>query len=479
MSFLSSLVLKSCATHNSSFVLVRLRCCTVHIDFMTRLSTSPVEEGGLPVFRPAALFEAVSNETRSVLLRLCATWGCIISSWAVLGATVPLLLKDIVGPSDAAWWQGVFTSTTALSGALSCALLGYYSDKIGRLEMLLPWITAFFLSTICVVFAEVTRSVYLLWVARLPAIAVPSTILFAFATDLVQGSHVLEAHGLLGATFGVSLLAGSLTCGIIGYYVSRFAALCTASFFATAAAFVSATTIVAPQNVASAGVKHESFIEAVKVVRRDPLLRLIIVAFALVRVANVNSYFMFVLFTNYRLGWQTFDAAIALGLVGSLAVFWQIFGVRYIVTSHENVIPFLILTLACYPIAMVGYGLATSSAAMYAVAVFGSVAGIASSILTTKISVISAEVGISGMSLGLVGSIQNVVEVVVALAFGRLLSWSLHTYNPDDVMLGLPYFVNAGFFAMAIGMVVYAHRVYGIHRPQWVGHTDERKKYAA
>lgn len=417
------------------------------------------------------LLQSVPPESRRLIHRLCLMWGLIVSSWACLGATTPLLLKDIVGSVDAAWWQGIFTATTAVSGAITCVFLGNVSDRFGRIEMLLPWITAFFLATVCVVYAEVLSSVMLLWIARLPALAVPSTILFAFASDVVQGSAVLEAHGLLGAAFGVSLLIGSVVCGIIGRYVSRFAALCSACVLATGAALVGATT----QSPAMGPPKHESLLDAARIVRKDYLLRILIVAFAIVRVGNVNSYFMFVLFTNFRLGWQTFDAAIALGIIGSLGVLWQIFGVKYIVQKHDNVVPFLLVSLGCYPVLMIGYGLATTSTAMYCVAVIGSVAGVAASIFTAKISVLAAEVGVAGTSLGLVGSLQNLIEIFSALLFGRLLSWSMDQYKPEDLLLGLPYFANALVYIAAILMVMYGHVRYGLNRPQWIGHHDERK----
>lgn len=432
----------------------------------------------------STMLQQADPEARKVIFKLCLTWGFIVSSWAAIGATAPLLLKDIVGPANAAWWQGVFTATTAVSGALFCMALGYLSDKSGRLAMLLPWITAFFLSTVCVVYAEVMHSVWFLWVARLPALAVPSAITFAFASDVVHGKEVLEAHGLLGATFGVSLLLGSVMCGLVGRFVSRFAALTSASLLATCAAFVAASTVVPPTSqllspsTASSPTSTSSarsFVDAARVVQKDPLLRLLIIAFALLRVCNVNSYFMFVLFTNFRLGWETFDAAIALGLVGSLGVLWQLFGLKYIVQTHDNVVPFLLFSLAVNPITMIGYGVATTSAGMYCVVILGSVSGIAASILTAKISVLAAECGAAGMALGLVGSVQNLVEVFASLMFGELLAWSMRTYKPDDIGMGTPYFVNAAAYAGVVLLVCFAHYRYGASRLQWVGHHDERR----
>lgn len=439
------------------------------------------------------LLATADGDARRLIVKLCLTWGFIVASWAALGATTPLLLRDIVGPADAAWWQGVFTSTTALSGACLCTLLGHYSDRVGRMQMLLPWITAFFLSTVCVVYAEVLRSVWPLWLARLPALAAPSTILLAFASDIVHGKEVLEAHGLLGATFGIALLMGSLVCGVVGKFVSRLAALLVASAFATCSAFIASMAIVPPSRsptsygspvsttssskvaslASSSG--QESLFEAALTVRRDPLLRLLVLGFALQRVGNVNSYFMFVLYTNARLGWETFDVSVALGLIGSLGVVWQLIGVKCIVSRFDNVLPFLAVALVIHPIAMIGYGFATTSGAMYALIVVGSAAGISASILTAKIAVLAAEVGAAGMALGLVGTVQNVLEVSSALLFGQLLSWTMKTYAIDNVLFGLPYFVNSLVYVASLLVLLYAHKRHGECRPQWVGNHDERK----
>ena len=408
--------------------------------------------------------EHVSLENRALLLKICLVWGSIVSSWAILGALTPLMLKDFVGGVEAARWQGIFTATTAVSGMTFCTLLGYFSDRLGRLQMLLPWITFYFLSTVCVLYAQLWQNVYLLWIARLAALSIPSAILFAFTSDLVKGPAVLQAHGYLGAAFGASLLVGSVICAVIGSY-DRFAAICTSCALACVAAFGAATTILAPPTVA---LPVGSFAETIYAVRRDPLLSLLVFAFALMRVCNVNSYFMFVLFTNYRLGWGIFHTSVTLGIVGSLGVFLQIFGTRFILNSKISAFHWLQLFCLLCTLTMIGYGSVATTEGMYCVAIFGSFASIGGSIFTAKITALSAEDGIAGTSLGLVGSIQNFLEIFFALGFGKLLSWAMSTYSPEDWLLGTPYFINGALYFCVFLLVVFAHRKYGTSRAVWV-----------
>lgn len=468
--------------------------------------------------------ESVPPESRALIARVCLIWSLIITVWATHAALIPLLVKDLLGTADAAWWQGIFTSTTAVSGTIFCSYFGYSSDRIGRREMLVPWVVAFVIAALSVTFAEQLRdetSIYFLWIPRVVAISIPSTVLHAYAADLARGGSVVESHGLLGASFGISLLFGSLICGILASTYGRLAAFAFASGVATVASLVvfslspkrSASGSVSPTPFASPttsnpaatasdaaengaasnkdmgyhystvplssssggeGKTVETFMDGVRLVQRDGLLRCLIFALALLRVANVNSYFMFVLFVNYRLGWQAFDAAVSFGVIGVLGVLWQALGIRYIVQRHENVVPFLVMSLACFPILMFGYGCASTTAQMYTVAVMGSVSSVSAAILPAKISILASETGASGFALGLVGSLQNVMEIVLALFFGKLLQWAVRTYQPNDWMLGVPYFANSVVYLLALFVVLFGHRRYGKQRANWIGHHDDR-----
>ena len=218
--------------------------------------------------------------------------------------------------------------------------------------MLVPWIVAFVLAALSMTFAEQLRdqtSIYFLWIPRVVAISIPSIVLHAYAADLARGGSVVESHGLLGASFGVSLLFGSLICGILASIYGRLAAFAFASGVAAVSCLVvfslapkrPGSSSLSPTPYASPTTSNpgesaengqgnkemssyhygipsttqsespktvESFSDGLRLVYRDGLLRCLIIALALLRVANVNSYFMFVLFVNYRLGWQAFDA---------------------------------------------------------------------------------------------------------------------------------------------------------------------------
>ena len=45
---------------------------------------------------------------------------------------------------------------------------------------------------------------------------------------------------------------------------------------------------------------------------------------------------MFTLYSNYKFNWDLFDVAAMLGVVGTLGVFWQLVGVKYIVERYDG-----------------------------------------------------------------------------------------------------------------------------------------------
>lgn len=408
--------------------------------------------------------EGVDPDVKSLIYRLCLIWALIASSWVILQTSVPLILKDIVGRSDAAEWMGIFTATTGVSGLIFCSALGYFSDRLGRMELLNPWVVAWLGGSMCILYGEITENVYALWLPRIVALSIPSTILHAYTSDFVDGPALLQTHGYLGASFGVSVLGGSIACAVLGQMYSRSASIVLAVALASLAVGASFATKYPPHTAKNS---LGSYLNALHIVRRDPLLRNIIIAFSLMRVANVNAFFMFVLYSNYRVGWGIVDTSIALGISGFLGVVWQIVGVKYIANRHHITIEVLFAVLVGAPIVMAVYGTVTTTAGMYGAVLCGSAVSVGMSIFTSKIAALGAEDGIAGLALGLVGSLMNFLEIIFALAYGKILSWTMQSCVPSDWCAGTPYYVNGGLFFIVLLMVSYTDYCYGARREAW------------
>ncbi|EKF31668.1 transporter, putative [Trypanosoma cruzi marinkellei] len=429
-------------------------------------------------FRYHTEMDNCSREIRVLLLRLCSIWGFIIGSWAVLQVATPLVLKDIVGKDVAPTWQGLFSATTAVSGMIFCALTGHFSDRIGRLEFLTPWVIFFFFTTILVVFSDVTGSIYMLWVARVAAISIPSTIIHAFLSDYLSGNALLEAFGYVGATFGTSMLTSSLLCGLISRYYSRVAALTFGSFLAAVGAILtfalkppSKLRLNSPTAFDTEGTNlfHSAggVMNSLRIISSDALLRNLICAMALLRVGNVNTHMMLVLFVDFRLGWGLPQMSVLAGFSAFLTVLFQLIGVRFLISS-DIVLPVLFVLLAVVPIVAMGYALVMTGAQMYLISILTSMMTISSTICNAKITAIASENGVAGLALGCVGTLQNILEVFASLFLGRLLSWSFENHPRTHVLSGLPFIVNGAFLALVVIIVLYSHKRHGAGRVSWI-----------
>lgn len=407
--------------------------------------------------------EQASAQARGVVYSVCIMWFLVGGAFALLNTVVPLILKDLVGKS-AATYQGMLFATTAASGLVLCSVVGHLSDRLGRLRLLRLWAVAYLLAIACVAYAQSSGDVTGLFLARLPALTVPMILMLAICADCVSGPALLQAHGYVRAVFGLSFLVGSLLAGAIGHYQSRFAAvlmgLCLGFAAVVVGMFVHAPTVVKGA--------HDSYMTAARIVAKDSFLRLVVVAFAMVRVGYVNAYMMFALYTNFRYGWEIFDVGVLMGLVGGLHVLWQYFGIRLLSKLPPALaVETMHVLLWAFVAQMLGYAIAPTGWFMLLVGTVGSMTDISTTILTAKASDIAHVNGIAGLTLGLVTSLQNLIEIFAALGFGRLLSHVISTYQPDEWQAGLPFFVNAAWMAAGALLMAYADVVHGRGREGW------------
>lgn len=420
-----------------------------------------------------------SAETKRNITHICLIWAFLVMSWSTVLSSTPLILKDIVGVSEAADWMGTLTATTAIVGMVMCSCIGYISDRLGRMVLIIPSILIFFISSVLVLYADVERAVMPMWIARIAALSVPSTLLHAFVADLVSGSNVVEVHGYMGATFGVAAMIGAGICGVVTRQVSRPSAL----LFGSCCGLISTIlAMCAPRSLSgiSRPTSHESLIVAAKHINKnDPLLRGLILSFSLLKVGNINSSFMFTLYANFRYGWDVLDCAVLVGMVGAVGVVLQFFGIPFVLKRYDNITPYLFISVAAMPIAMIGYGFSTTTTGLWLWAFVGSLISVSIALFTSKIAILGAEDGLAGTAIGLVGTLQNVIESVMAILFGQLLKWSLANYGPRDVMAGLPYFLNSIPYFMSLFVLWHCHSRHGRNRLAWIGNAENPKSPTA
>lgn len=223
--------------------------------------------------------------------------------------------------------------------------------------------------------------------------------------------------------------------------------------------------------------EHRSWLEALCILGKDPLAFNLVFAYSIFRCANVNSFAVFVLFVDRKFGWSIQDIAFFLCLIGLIGAVVQALVVRWM-NDYLNHLPpleggakllkFFFALLLSTPFISIGYGAAPSGAFMYAIALPAGVVTVLTAIFTSKIASLTKPDGLTGFSLGLVGSLQNLIESVLGMVWGKLLSYSIVNFDPSSFAFGLPYYVNAGVYAIVFLLVLYAHNVHGSNRSLWL-----------
>lgn len=410
------------------------------------------------------LLDGVDLNGRAVLLQLYTAWFMIAAAFAVLIAVLPLVLVDIVGKTEAATYQGWLAAATACSGLVLCSSTGHLSDRFGRAGLLRIWCAAYAAGILLVMVGYQFGHVSYLFLARLPAFSVPFFISLALCSDVATGPALMQSHGHIGAVFGLAALAGSLAAGFIGRIWGNAGALAASLGFACVG-MVSVLQLNPPPH--QKGV-HAGFFDALRVVSRDPLLLLTVLSFALIRVGNVNVNVVYVLYAAYRFEWTIFEVSVLLGVRGALTVYLQTAGMQALSRQPARVaITVLFLTMWAHPASMVAMALASTGPQFAVMTLLNTVTFVSISILTSTVAALSHRDGVSGLALGAVGSIQNGIEIGGAIAFGSLLRYSIATYPPHSLGIGLPFYVNAVWYVGACLVLHVADFKFGHGRIGW------------
>lgn len=239
-----------------------------------------------------------------------------------LGVIVPVLpdlIKEFEGGDTAAAARmiGIFGSVWATMQFLVSPTIGAFSDHIGRRKVVL--LSNFGLG-IDYIFMALAPSIGWLFVGRvisgMTAASIPTA--FAYIADVTPPEKRARSYGLIGAAFGVGFIFGPVVGGILGHYGIRLPFWVSAGLSLTNAMY---GLFVLPESLP---LDRRS---ALDWSRANPLgsLRLLRTHRQLVGFAAVHFlYFMsqqslqtvFVLYAQYRYGWDERTVGVCLGVVG-------------------------------------------------------------------------------------------------------------------------------------------------------------------
>ncbi len=291
---------------------------------------------------------------------------------------LPELVKTFVGGSTASAgrWFGILAATYAAAQFLFAPVLGSLSDRFGRRPVIL---IALFGLGVDYVIQGVAPSIGWLFLGRVIAgiMGASFTTANAYIADVSGPENRARNFGLMGVAFGLGFIFGPALGGFLGGLHLRL------PFFGSAAlALINWLYgfFVLPESLPLEKRGHFSLeksnpMGSLMVLKMYPLVAYLSVSFIFIGLAQRGLEGVWVLYTDYRFGWDESTNGLSLALMGIMAVLVQGVLVQPCIRRFGERKSILI-GLVVAAISFLGYGLATESWMMYVVIIFGSLGGI-------------------------------------------------------------------------------------------------------
>ena len=283
---------------------------------MEKTKTSVVNGGAAPE-HPAG---TVSRATFAFII---VTVTLDFLAFGIIAPVLPNLIIRFEGGdmAKAAAITGYFGFAWNLMQFLFLPVLGAWSDRFGRRPVILISCLGLGLDYI---FMAMAPSLRWLFVGRLISGITASNIstAFAYITDVTAPAERAKKFGFLGAAFGVGFVVGPAVGGLLGQYNLRApfwaaAVLSLANFLY--GLFVLPESLPKERRAKSAW-HMANPLGSLTLLRSHPVLAGLSVVVFLYYLAHQALQNVFVLYTEYRYGWNTRSVGISLALVGVCAV---------------------------------------------------------------------------------------------------------------------------------------------------------------
>ena len=250
---------------------------------------------------------------------------------------LPTLLEEFSVKDSIATHYGLILALYALMQVIFAPILGQLSDKYGRKPILI-------LSLIGVVcdytLLSFSSALWMLYLGRMVAgiSAATGAIAASMIADHTNAAERTKWFGRLGAAFGAGLIAGPAIGGFIGQYSAHLPFAVAAILNALALIMVILRFPKTPSQKAEqdlleipqSDISNTPFRQIIK-----PVLLLLTLFFTVQLIGQVPAT-IWVLFTEYRFDWNTFNIGLSLAGLGLMHIIFQAFIAGYMATRWKN-----------------------------------------------------------------------------------------------------------------------------------------------
>lgn len=368
-----------------------------------------------------------------------------------IGLIIPVLPKlvehlkggDLQTAAHAVGWLGALY---ALMQFFFSPVMGHLSDRFGRRPVILASLFGSGINYLLLAWAPTIGWLYL---ARIVSgvTAANFSAASAYIADVTLPEKRAAGFGMIGAAFGLGLIAGPAIGGLLGDYGLRMPFLMAAGITLLNwlyGAFVLPESLAAENRRPFKWASAHPF-KAVAALGRWPLVLGLSASHFLSMITGNVYQCLWVFYTASRYGWKSTQVGLSLALIGVMAAIVQggLAGRILKVIGERRGVHVGLLATA---VTMGCYGAASEGGMIYFIIVAGSLAGIAS---PATQSIISQEVPADeqGAVQGALNSISSVARIIAPLMWTSLFSWAIAPERGTR-MPGLPFF-GAGLVSLA------------------------------
>jgi MFS transporter, DHA1 family, tetracycline resistance protein len=382
-------------------------------------------------------------------------------AFGIIAPVLPDLIKTFEGGNiaRASDMVGYFGLIWSLMQFLFLPVLGAWSDRFGRRPVILISCLGLGLDYI---FMALAPSLKWLFVGRLISGITASNVstAFAYITDITSPAERAKKFGMLGAAFGVGFIVGPAVGGLVGHYNLRapfWAAACLSLANFLYGYFVLPESLAKEKRAKSAW-HMANPLGSLTLLRSHPELAGLSVVVILYYLAHQALQSVWVLYTEYRFGWNTRDVGISLGVVGVSAVivsgglvgpYVKKFGERFSLLSG---LFYGCLGFLGFAVTWKGWGML---AAIPFIGLWGVAGPAVQSLMSRRVDVSS-----QGKLQGAINSLRALTGMVGPVVFTQVFSAAI-ARGARVHLPGAPYYLAAVFLVAAMAMAVVVTRRQG------------------